>query len=81
MIYEIKNDKILASNKNLSKTSTGLIAIFTKEEWNTYDLIENKELEKIHFCKIEDAKKYLYGTLCIPIKNKYPANYSIYFYI
>lgn len=81
MVYEIKNDKILASSKKLSKNSTGLIGIFTKEEWKAYDLVENKELEKIHFCKIEDAKQYLYGTLCIPVKSKYPTNYSVYFYI
>ncbi len=80
MIYEIKNDKIITSTKKLTNKSTNLICIFNEDEWKNYDLIENSPLEKIHFCKIEDAKKYMYGTLCIPIKGKFPLNYSCYFY-
>ncbi len=80
MIYEIKNDKIVLSASKLTDKSTGLICIFSEEEWQEYSLIENSAQEKIKFCKIEDAKKYMYGTLCVPVKNKFPANYCCYFY-
>ncbi len=80
MIYEIKNDKIVPSSKKLTSKSKGLICLFNEEQWQEYNLIENNTLEKIRFCKIEDAKKYMYGTMCIPIKGKYPLNYGFYFY-
>ncbi len=81
MIYEIKNDKILESKKKLTNTSNNLICLFNEEEWSQYNLIENKMNEKIRFCKIEDAKKYMYGTFCVPVKDKYPLTYCFYFYI
>ena len=82
MIYEIKDDKLLESSKKLTSKSKGLICVFSKEEWSKYNLIENEKNERIHFCKIEDAKKYMYGTLCIPIKDKYSLahHFSFYFY-
>ena len=82
MIYEIKEDKLLESSKNLNTKSKGLICVFSKEEWSKYNLILNEKTERIHFCKIEDAKKYMYGTLCIPIKDKYSLahHFSFYFY-
>lgn len=79
MIFEIKDNKILKSNSKLTKDSKNIIGIFKTLENVALDI--KKNIENIHFCKIEDCKKYMYGTLCIPKKDKYPANIKIRFYL
>ena len=37
MIYEIKNDKILESQKNLTHNSHDLICLFNEEEWSNFE--------------------------------------------
>lgn len=79
MIFEIKDNKILKSNSKLTKDSKNIIGIFKTLENVALDI--KKNIENIHFCKIEDCKKYMYGTLCIPKKDNYPANIKIRFYL
>ncbi len=81
MIYEIKDDKIIKSSKTLTEKSHNLICILSKKEWEEYPFINSEYNEKVHFCKIEDKKKYMYGTLFIPIKEKFANYFSIYFYL
>ena len=81
MIYKIENNKILETTVGINDSSRNLICIFTKEQFETNEFSLPIINEHIHFCKIEDLKKYSYGTLCIPKKNNYPKNDLLQFYI
>jgi magnesium transporter len=46
---------------------------------NEYNL--NQPQDNIHFCKLESYAEYLFGTLCIPVKNNYAKHIGFAFYI
>lgn len=81
MVLEIKDNEIVNSKEKFNLESKDLICIFNKEQWEEINIFPKKNIGKIHFCKIESSANYMYGNLCIPVKNKFPLNYSIIFYI
>lgn len=82
MIYQITKNNLSLEETVLTAEAHNLIGIFTAKEWEEINPFPIPiYTDAIHFNKIEDMKTYIYGSFCLPIKDKYPANAKIRFYI